>query len=302
MTARPARSTLSLARTSAATGRSAVAGSPAAAGSASSTAPGSNGNPPLPADDPALRAPDLDLDALAAHWASGLARPPMSAEEMRGADARAQRQGVAASQLMGQAGAAVAAATWALLGTTERRDHGRLLILVGPGNNGGDGSVAARLLAQRGLGSVVVLVGTAPRPETRDAARAWDRLDDQPLVQRLHAGSAREVNILLNGIERAAAIVDALLGTGVRGPLREPVRSAVDLIRRAREAGVPVLAVDTPTALDLSSGEPSDPVVRADLTVTFHRPKLGLLTRSGQALAGRVLVAPIGIPASADPN
>jgi len=58
--------------------------------------------------------------------------------------------------------------------------------------------------------------------------------------------------------------------------------------------------VDTPTAVDLSSGDPSDPVVQADLTVTFHRPKTGLLTRRGAALAGRVLVAPIGIPADAD--
>jgi NAD(P)H-hydrate epimerase len=61
-----------------------------------------------------------------------------------------------------------------------------------------------------------------------------------------------------------------------------------------------VLAVDTPTAVDLTSGEATDPVVRADVTVTFHRPKVGLLTRRGAALAGRVLVAPIGIPPEAD--
>ncbi len=63
---------------------------------------------------------------------------------------------------------------------------------------------------------------------------------------------------------------------------------------------VPILAIDTPTALDLTSGEPSDPNVHADLTVTFHRPKEGLLTRTGRVLAGRVLVAPIGIPVEAD--
>ena len=62
----------------------------------------------------------------------------------------------------------------------------------------------------------------------------------------------------------------------------------------------PVLAVDTPTAVDLSSGQPSDPAVRADLTITFHRPKTGLRTKLGAALAGRVLVAPIGIPTEAD--
>jgi NAD(P)H-hydrate epimerase len=101
-------------------------------------------------------------------------------------------------------------------------------------------------------------------------------------------------------VERASVVVDALLGTGVRGVLRDPIRSAVDVILRARASGVPVVAVDTPTAVDLTSGEPSNPVVQADLTVTFHRPKTGLLTRVGAALAGKVLVAPIGIPPGAD--
>jgi hypothetical protein len=111
---------------------------------------------------------------------------------------------------------------------------------------------------------------------------------------------ARDVAVFGHGIEKAAVIVDALLGTGVRGALREPIRAAVDLIVRARALGIPVVAVDTPTAVDLSSGEPSDPAVRADLTVTFHRPKTGLLTRRGTAHAGKVLVAPIGIPPEAD--
>jgi NAD(P)H-hydrate epimerase len=74
----------------------------------------------------------------------------------------------------------------------------------------------------------------------------------------------------------------------------------VALIDRARDIGIPVVAVDTPTAVDLSSGEPSDPAVQADLTVTFHRPKVGLATRRGAAHAGKILVAPIGIPPEAD--
>ncbi len=86
----------------------------------------------------------------------------------------------------------------------------------------------------------------------------------------------RDVAIFGKGIAKAAVVVDALLGTGVRGALREPIRAAVELIAAARAAGVPIVAVDTPTAVDLSSGEPSDPVVHADLTVTFHRAKTGL--------------------------
>jgi NAD(P)H-hydrate epimerase len=219
---------------------------------------------------------------------------------MRGTDLRAQRMGVPSELLMEQAGTAVAAAAAALLVQTARAGTGTVLILCGPGNNGGDGFVAARRLAAHGHRCAAVFVASESRSATRDAAAAWDRLADVPGVDRLRAPNARDVSFLAAGVEKAALVIDALLGTGVHGPLREPIRSAVDLTWRARTAAVPILAVDTPTAVDLTSGQPSDPVVRADVTITFHRPKLGLLTRDGRALAGLVLVAPIGIPGGAD--
>ncbi len=224
----------------------------------------------------------------------------MTAEAMTGADRRAQALGVPGERLMEQAGTAVAAAVRALAVDQERWDDRPILILSGPGNNGGDGFVAARRLAGAGARVVVALVASDARPGTADAARNWDRLARDANVSRVHLPVGRDVSMLGSAVDRYAVVVDALLGTGVRGTLREPIRSAVELIRRAREGGVPVVAVDTPTAVDLTSGDPSDPVVRADLTVTFHRPKTGLLTRRGAALAGRVLVAPIGIPLEAD--
>jgi ADP-dependent NAD(P)H-hydrate dehydratase / NAD(P)H-hydrate epimerase len=254
----------------------------------------------LPLDDPALFAPSLDLDGLRLHWAQIAARQPIGAEQMRGTDVRAQRMGVPSELLMEQAGAAVAAAATALLVQTERAGSGTVLILCGPGNNGGDGLVAARHLAAHGHRCAAVLVATESGPTTRDARAAWERLADIPGVDRLQALNARDVSFLAAGVEKAALVIDALLGTGVTGPLRDPIRSAVDLTWRGRTAAVPVLAVDTPTAVDLTSGQASDPVVRADVTITFHRPKLGLLTRTGRSLAGLVLVAPIGIPAGAD--
>ena len=253
---------------------------------------------PLPADDPGLF--ELDLRALRSRWSEAAGRSPINAETMTGTDRRAQALGMPGYRLMEHAGTAVAAAVRALAVETGRWGHGPVLILAGPGNNGGDGFVAARRLARAGSDVIAVLVATSPRPSTPDAARNWDRLEAERRVTRIHAPVARDVVILGQGIGRASVVVDALLGTGVRGLLRDPVRAAVDVIGRAREAGVPVVAVDTPTAVDLSSGEPSDPVVRADLTVTFHRPKSGLLTRRGAALAGKVLVAPIGVPAEAD--
>jgi NAD(P)H-hydrate epimerase len=226
---------------------------------------------------------------------------PIGAEQMRGAERRAQRLGVGTRQLMEQAGAATAATARALLLDTERDANSTVLVLAGPGNNGGDGFVAARHLARFGWRVAVVLVAADVQPASTDAGHNWKRLEQAPSVERIHVTSGREVMMLTNGLEKAALVVDALLGTGGRGALREPIRSAVDVANRGRQAIVPILAVDTPTALDLTSGTPSDPAVRAHATVTFHRPKTGLLTRIGSALAGRVLVAPIGIPWEADP-
>ena len=263
-----------------------------------SPGPSTLADPPLPADDAGLL--DLDLRALRHRWAATANRPPMSAEAMVGADRKAQALGTPGERLMEHAGTATAAAAKALAVDTDRWLKGPAVVLAGPGNNGGDGFVAARRLARAGSEVVVAFVAGDARPKGRDAVRNWDRLVREPRVTIVHAPVARDVAIFGQGLDRAAVLVDALLGTGVRGELREPIRSAVELINRARAANVPVLAVDTPTAVDLSSGQPSDPAVRADLTITFHRPKTGLLTKRGAAFAGRVLVAPIGIPPEAD--
>ncbi len=252
----------------------------------------------LPADDPSLFA--LSLDQLEARWADVASRSPIGAEAMAGADRRAQRLGVRSLALMEHAGTAVAAVAHALADDRATWLRGPVLVLCGPGNNGGDGFVAARRLAEHGATVVVALCAGDAKPGTPDATRNWDRLAAVPAVTRMHAESARDLATIGRGIEKASVVIDALLGTGVRGVLREPVRSAVVLVNQARAAGVPVVAVDTPTAVDLSSGEPTRPTVRADVTVTFHRPKVGHRTRIGSALAGRVLVAPIGIPPGAD--
>jgi NAD(P)H-hydrate epimerase len=254
--------------------------------------------PPLPADDPSIF--QMDLRGLRRHWAARAALPAISAETMTGADRRAQALGYPETRLMEHAGTAVAAAVRALAVDLGRWGTGPIVVLCGPGNNGGDGFVAARRLALAGASVIVANVASEARPRGISAARNWDRIARDAGIVKVHLRVARDVAMFGHGVEKAAVVVDALLGTGVGGALREPIRSAVEVIGLARAAGIPVVAVDTPTAVDLSSGEPSDPAVIADLTVTFHRPKTGLLTRRGAAYAGRVLVAPIGIPAEAD--
>lgn len=252
----------------------------------------------LPADDPEIFT--LDLRGLRSRWAARAGLTAFSAEMMTGADHKAQALGYPQERLMEHAGTAVAAAVRALAMDLDRWGTGPIVILCGPGNNGGDGYVVARRLALAGARVIVGVVAGESRPRGAAAARNWDRIARDPGIDKVHLPVARDVAMFAKGIEKAAVVVDALLGTGVRGALREPIRSAVGVIERARAAGIPVVAVDTPTAVDLSSGEPSEPAVRADLTVTFHRPKTGLLTKRGAAYAGRVLVAPIGIPAAAD--
>ena len=263
-----------------------------------SSPPTSAAASPLPTDDPQIF--ELDLRGLRRRWADRAALSPIGAEAMRGADRLAQALGVSEERLMEQAGTAVAAAVHALAVDTERWGKGPIVILCGPGNNGGDGYVAARRLALNGAQVVVAVIASEARPTGAASSKNWDRIARDAGIVKVHAPVARDVAVFAQGIEKSAVIVDALLGTGVRGPLREPIRTAVEVIDRAQRAGIPVVAVDTPTAVDLSSGEPSDPAVRADLTVTFHRPKTGLTTRRGAAHAGRVLVAPIGIPPDAD--
>ena len=252
----------------------------------------------LPADDADLMG--LDLRALRRRWAGAATRGPIGSEAMTGADIKAQKLGVPGQRLMEHAGAAVAAAVMAIAEATERWKKGAILVLCGPGNNGGDGFVAARYLAKAGADVAAVLVSASARPATPDAGRNWDRLDRLPKVTRIHAASASDLRVLARDVDKASIVVDALLGTGSTGELRDPIRTAVDVVLAARAAKVPVVAVDTPTSVDLTSGDASKPVVRADLTVTFHRPKTGLLTKRGAALAGKVLVAPIGIPKEAD--
>ncbi|HEV7199468.1 MAG TPA: NAD(P)H-hydrate epimerase [Candidatus Limnocylindria bacterium] len=239
--------------------------------------------------------------------------------EMAEIDEAAQKLGLTQDALMESAGAAVAEVALTELARLAEPVLGpggplaeRLLtvVLCGTGNNGGDGLVAARRLAAGGNRVIAVLVGEAGRIAGAAAAHNWAVLQAMAAtgsMQLFVAPSADLLASLRARLSPASLLVDALLGSGASGPLREPVASAVQLVNAIRThaaaAGRPcrVLAVDTPTLIDLTGGERSDPVIAADLTVTFHRAKAGFaLDPEARRLAGRYLVAPIGIPVEAE--
>ena len=243
-------------------------------------------------------------------------------DEMGRIDEAAQRLGLSPDALMESAGAAVAEIALVELGSITEPVAGPggplapgslTVVLCGTGNNGGDGFVAARRLAAAGRPVVAVLVGDPSRiggAGGSAAAHNWTVLQAMASAGSLSLFVAPTPELLLGlrpRLSPASLLIDALLGSGASGPLREPVSSAVDLANAIRThataAGRPcrVLAVDAPTRIDLTDGSRSDPVLAADLTVTFHRAKAGFaLDPESRRLAGRYFVAPIGIPLEAE--
>jgi NAD(P)H-hydrate epimerase len=243
----------------------------------------------------------------------------IGADEMARIDEAAQRLGLTQDALMESAGTAVAEVAHAeltRLADAVRGPAGPLarppltVVLCGPGNNGGDGFVVARRLAASGRAVLAILVADASKLHGTAATHNWNVLQAMASAGSLELFVAPTPELLLRLRDRIAEgtlIVDALLGSGASGPLREPISSAVDLVNASRAhataAGRPfsVVAVDAPTRIDMTGGGRSTPVIGADVTVTFHRAKAGFaLDREARRLAGRYLVAPIGIPLEAE--
>ncbi len=224
--------------------------------------------------------------------ASRKREPVLSRAAVRELDRRAiEEYGMPSALLMESAGRACADEALALLSGAEQEP---VLVLCGPGNNGGDGLVVARTLENRGRRARVVHVGGR---ETLAGARG-----DALLMARLWRGLGREIELaadqaavraLAPALARAPLVVDALFGTGLTRPLGEPW---VALIRLLRSAGAPVLAVDVPSGLDADTGLELGAAVRADVTVTFVARKPGFGRGLGPEACGRVVVAEIGIP------
>lgn len=205
----------------------------------------------------------------------------LSVEEAYRADQGAALKGIAGVDLMENAGQAVTQALvsrWA-----DHKNRGHIAVLCGPGNNGGDGFVAARLLAASGWPVRVALL-VEPERLKGDAAYHANRWKGaiEPLGTEL--------------LEGASLVVDALFGAGISRPLEG---AAAAVVQAVNEDQIPVLAVDVPSGLDGNSGEAmGDLALEADLTVTFFRPKPGHLLLPGRRLCGELLVEDIGIPAS----
>jgi NAD(P)H-hydrate epimerase len=169
--------------------------------------------------------------------------------------------------------------------------RGPVVICAGKGNNGGDGFVIARWLDALGL-PVRVLLFAEPGELSGDAAANYRVLERAGLAGLVFgAGASRQT--IAQELSHAEVIVDALLGTGTRGTVREPYLAAIEAINASARR---VLAVDLPSGMDCDTGAPLGACVRATWTMTFVARKVGFDAPQAAQFTGEVHVAPIGVP------
>jgi len=209
---------------------------------------------------------------------------------MRAVEKAADASGLTYAAMMENAGRAVAAAIVERLNDVNGK---RVAILVGVGNNGGDGLVAGHYLAEAGAQVGVYLAG----------ARAEDDANLARLRARgglvAEAEADQRARVLRNLMATADVVVDALLGTGFKLPLRGAVKQVLTTAAKALEGrGSPpfVVAVDCPSGMDCDSGQIADEALEADLTVTLGAGKAGLFHFPGAGRVGDLIVADIGVP------
>ena len=213
----------------------------------------------------------------------------LSVSQVREYDRRAiEVLGLPGAVLMENAGRAVAEVV------LERLPHpaGRALVLAGPGNNGGDGYVIARHLANAGWW--VELVSSATKASLRGDAALFRGVTDRMGIVTHEVVTAHQLERERGRWVDLDLVVDALLGTGFSGQLR-PQMAAVLRAANGVQRGLK-LAVDVPSGLDAETGLAAEGAFRADLTVTFVAPKPGLALEAGPAHTGELLVRGIGAP------
>lgn len=200
----------------------------------------------------------------------------ITATEMRQREKAAITQGISLQQLMENAGKAVAEVI------LERYEPRHVIIFAGPGNNGGDGFVAARYLQEQT--NVVILFFGNEQKLSEEAKKNYDLIKEEIFIQPI----ACIEDLQQLKFQGKLLLVDALLGTGTSGKLREPISFAIDYFNRLPGTKV---AIDIPSGMNPDTGEVEETACNVDLIICFHDLKTGL-----QKIRENVIIKDIGIP------
>ncbi len=220
----------------------------------------------------------------------------ISVKEMQIQDKNSSDYGIHPSTLMECAGYSAANT---IVSKLTKREH--IFIMCGTGNNGGDGFVIARHLASQQNFVSVFLVGHPDDIRTNEAKQNWDIL--QKLLLNLHIYVVRDSSFfedlpeeVTNSEKKCKFIIDCLLGTGIRGKIREPMRSAIEYINRFHNQSTKIISIDVPTGVDPDNGKAADVYVKPDILITFHQKKNGFENIG----VPEIIVNSIGIPLEAN--
>ena len=214
----------------------------------------------------------------------------LNAAQMREADRRTIEDiGISSLVLMENAGRQVVAA---LEAAYESRLNGRVAVLCGRGNNGGDGFVVARTLIQRGVDTAVFVIGTIA--DVRGDARVNLAILGRLGVTAVEIDDEQRWELHFSEISQCSLIVDAIFGTGLKAALGGMMETVVADINAS---GIPIVSVDVPTGMSADTVRLIGDCVDASMTVTLAAPKLPLVLPPGEPHAGDVVIADIGIPA-----
>ncbi|MGX0879122.1 hydroxyethylthiazole kinase-like uncharacterized protein yjeF [Roseovarius sp. MBR-154] len=211
----------------------------------------------------------------------------LTAAQMRGIEQAAIESGtVTGLELMERAGRGVVEAVFETWPVLTQAPH-KAVVLCGPGNNGGDGFVVARLLKEWGWEIEVFLYGHAAKlpPDAKANYERWQRLGCVEDLASVPIGQA----------EHSDLIVDAIFGTGLGRPVEGQLGQVLSAVDSLRASHVRVVAVDIPSGLCADSGRPVGACATADLTVSFHAAKLGHFLSCGPRRTGKLIVKSIGL-------
>ena len=214
----------------------------------------------------------------------------VTTEEIIDLERRSDKAGVPPSVLMENAGLAIAQHIYGLIGNVAGRD---IVVLVGPGNNGGDGLVAARHLRDWGARVCVYL------PVTRKDDKNLQLVKER-VIRVVLAGDDKKYADLHKALSTADVVVDAILGTGKLRPISGSIKDILNHVRDAKKIRpeMKIVAVDLPSGIDSDSGAADPATLAADLTITLGYPKIGLFYSPGSELIGELVIADIGIPSN----
>jgi len=166
----------------------------------------------------------------------------------------------------------------------------KIISFCGTGNNGGDAMVASRhLSSQEGIEVTIVLLGDVKNMKTEETIENWSIIQKMKSIKTLTG--PKVVELVRSKVSESDIIIDGIFGTGIKGEIREPYSSAIDLINNSNTY---VVSVDIPSGLDPNNGAFHDKCVRANDTVTFHRIKKGLTMN--KEYVGNLHLEKIGIP------